>query len=359
MKIKSLLILTACCCLMITTADAQRRRTTTATQPKIEDLPRIPVDTLDTNDPDTKIILYSNNTYSYHRPIMHYYDELPVYAEHWDTTQIFSYRSVALADLADRTDLCLINAPSEFHYPIAGMVRSKYGPRKRRSHNGVDIPLRTGDPIYATFDGKVRYSKYNTGGYGYLVIVRHKNGLETWYAHLCRPNVNQNDYVKAGQVIGFGGSTGRSTGPHLHYEIRYQDQTFDPEFLIDFPNGQLKTETFALEKSYFNIHSRASEMLLEDDDDLDFLGDDNNLRLLAEMGDSTASQQLLANAVSRQQAEEQARREAAAAIYHTIQSGDMLGSISRKYGVSIEQICRLNNINRSTILRLGRKLRVK
>ena len=354
MKIK-LLFIVAACSGMLAAMPAQAQRRPAA--PKIEDLPRLPVDTIPTSDPDTRIILFTNNTWEYYRPTMGLYDELPVYSEYWDTTQIFSYKSVALADLPDKIDLCLINTLEEYHTPIKGVVRSPYGVRGRRNHNGVDIPLRTGDPIYATFEGKIRYSKYNTGGYGNLVIIRHKNGLETWYGHLTRSNVQENEYVKAGQVIGYGGNTGRSTGPHLHYEVRYFDQTFDPQFLINFPNGELKTELFALEKSYFNIHSRASELLIEDDLD-DILGD-SNLQLLAEMGDTTASQQLLAMAVAREQEAERRRQEAAQAVYHTIVSGDMLGSISRKYGVSIDRLCQLNNITRTTTLRLGRQLRVK
>jgi len=334
-------------------AVAQRRAAT----PGIEELPRLPLDTLPTADADTRIILYTNNTWDYYRPAMAVYDELPVYAEHWDTARIFSYPSVELADLPERLDLCLVNAPGEYHAPFVGPVRSPYGMRRRRNHNGVDIALRTGDPIYAAFEGKVRYAKYNTGGYGNLVIVRHKNGLETWYAHLSRPNVAVNEYVKSGQVIGYGGNTGRSTGPHLHFEVRYSDQTFDPQFLIDFPTGALKSELFALERSYFNIHSRASEELVEDEIDDATL--DAELQLLAEMGDTTASRQLLANAVAREQAAERARQEAARAVYHTIVSGDILGTIAGRYGVSIDQICRLNSITRTTILRLGRRLRVK
>ena len=357
MKLHSKSVLVAVCCLlMAATADGQRRRTSYA-PPKIEDLPRIPVDTIDTSDPDTKIVIYTNNTWSYYRPIMSRYNELPVYANHWDTTQIFAYKDIELKDLPSTIQLSLVNDAGEFHYPHKGMVRSKYGVRRRRNHNGVDVALTTGEPIYAAFDGKVRYSKFNLGGYGNLVIVRHKNGLETWYAHLSRRNVDENEYVKAGQVIGFGGSTGRSTGPHLHFECRYSDQTFDPEFLIDFQTGVLKGETFALQKSFFNIHSRASELLLEDEDDFDLL--DSDLQLLAEMGDSTAKVQLAQRETARKEAQERAKREAQQAVYHTVKSGDMLGTISRRYGVTIDQICRLNNISRSTILGLGKRLRVK
>lgn len=105
-------------------------------------------------------------------------------------------------------DLNLVKDLSGFKAPVVGSVLSKYGPRGRRNHNGVDIPLKIGEPIYAAFDGKIRYAKYNTGGFGNLVIVRHENGLETWHAHLSKLNVKVNDYVKCGQVIGFCGSTG-------------------------------------------------------------------------------------------------------------------------------------------------------
>jgi murein DD-endopeptidase MepM/ murein hydrolase activator NlpD len=354
MNIRILYILALCLAgLASPPVQAQRRPAV----PKIEELPRLPLDTLSTEDPETRIVLYTNNTWDYHRPTMALYDELPVYAEHWDTSRIFSYRSVELTDLPERIDLCLINSAEEYHAPITGAVRSPFGIRRRRNHNGIDIPLRTGDPIYATFEGKVRYAKYNTGGYGNLVIVRHKNGLETWYAHLSRPNVTENQYVKAGQVIGYGGNTGRSTGPHLHYEVRYYDQVFDPQFLIAFPDGGLKTEVFALERSYFNIHSRASEELIEDE--VDDAMWDAELQLLAEMGDTTASRQLLANAVAREQEAERKRQEAARAVYHTVAQGDILGTIARRYGVSIDQICRLNSISRTTTLRLGRQLRIK
>ncbi len=362
MNLKGAIIVLACCC-CVATANAQKKKSTYI-PPKIEDLPRLPIDTVDTADPETKLILYSNNTWSYYRPAMVRYDQLPIYAEHWDTTQIFSYKSVPLTDLPDQVTLNLLNGNSAYHFPIKGLVRSKYGIRGRRNHNGVDIPLRTGDPIYATFDGKVRYAKYNLGGYGNLVIIRHQNGLETWYAHLALPNVKENDYVKAGQIIGYGGSTGRSTGPHLHYEIRYCDQTFDPEFLVDFNNGsQLKTDNFLLAKGYFNIHSRASEILEEDDDDDPMLTIDPDIRLLAEMGDSTARSTVAAALVAQQEAKVQAAKEAAAranaAQYYTIRSGDTLGKIAGRYHVSIDQICRLNGINRNTILSIGRRLRVK
>lgn len=321
------------------------------TPPSLEQLPQRAVDTIATADPYTKVVLYSNNTWSYYRPEIAEAFDLPVYAEHWDTTQVFSYKSISLAQLSPEIELNLFSSLSEFHFPIKGKVYSKYGSRGRRNHNGIDIPLTIGEPIYATFDGKVRYSQFNTGGFGNLVIVRHKNGLETWYAHLSRLNVKPNDYVTAGQVIGFGGNTGRSAGPHLHFETRYYDQTFDPERLIDFETGQIKYQTFILDKAYFSIYSRDSDQL--EDHDFDDLG-----LLVNESGEPVTATEVLAYLENTQQSS-QATVQPSSAVYHTIKSGDILGRIARQYGTTVDNICRLNNISRDATLRIGRTLRVK
>ena len=350
MKLRHILLVITLVCFTVSLTAQTRRRSTTApgtTAPKLEDLPKRPLDTIPTSDPETKIILFSNNTWSYYRPSLERLDSLPVYTQHWDTTGVFAYRDIAYNDLPPVVELKLVDDLTQFKSPVTGKVLSKYGPRRRRNHNGVDIPLRPGEPVYATFDGRVRYAKYNTGGYGNLVIVRHRNGLETWNAHLSKLNVKPNDYVKAGQVIGFSGNTGRSRGPHLHYEMRYQDQTFDPEFIVDFETGQLKYQTFALEKSFFNIHSRASEILAEEDEyDLPLLTTQHTLDQIAE------AQQKEKKAAVQQKP---AGISSSGAIYHTIKSGDMLGKLAIRYGVTIDQICRLNGITRNTVLRLGKK----
>ena len=333
---------------------SRRRRPVVPATLHIEDLPQQPLDTLATDDPETRIIIFSNNTWRYYRPALKVRDSLPVYMQHWDTSQVFAYKSIAYEDLPSVVDLNLVKDLSGFKAPVVGSVLSKYGPRGRRNHHGVDIPLKIGEPIYAAFDGKIRYAKYNTGGFGNLVIVRHENGLETWHAHLSKLNVKVNDYVKCGQVIGFCGSTGRSRGPHLHFEMRYCDQTFDPEFIVDFQTGQLKYQTFALEKQFFNIHSRASEILEEDDDDFP---------LLASAEGDTASGDILERIAAAQKKEEQQTKTATVsssnAVYHTIKQGDILGRLALKYGVSVSQICRLNNITPKTVLKLGRRLRIK
>lgn len=327
--------------------------------PKLEDLPQRVIDTLDTRDPETKIILYSNNTWTYYRPSLSDMDNLEVFRRHWDNTHVFAYKSVELDDLPSVIDLQLIDNLSEYHAPVVGKVYSKYGPRGRRNHNGVDIPLKLGEPIYAMMDGKIRYAKYNSGGFGNLVIVRHINGLETWSAHLSKLNVKPNEYVKAGQVIGFAGNTGRSRGVHLHFEIRYSDQTFDPQFLVDFETGQLRYQTFALEKSFFNIHSRASDQLDEDDD---YILDNMNLIAAGDNEDSTSTDILERIAKAQQKPQSSSKTATisqSGVVYHTIRSGDILGKLSLRYGVSIDQICRLNKITRNTTIRIGQRLRIK
>ena len=334
-----------------TAAFGQRRRKPSGPpkQLTIEQVQSVPIDTVATSDPATRIVVYSNNTWKFVHADAAQLDELPIYKRNWDTASIFAYRNIELADLPATIDLKLVGKLDECSSPIRGAVVSKYGPRGRRNHNGVDIPLKTGEPILAAFDGKVRYAKYNSGGFGYLVIVRHKNGLETYSAHLSRLNVKPGDYVKAGQVIGFGGSTGRSRGPHLHFEVRYCDQTFDPEFVFDFETGALRYMNFALEKRFFNIRSRASEVLEDGDED-----HPTGEEILASAGDSVAVR--VAEAAKPTAAPKPA---SSGAVYHTVKSGDMLGKLAMKYNVSVDQICRLNGITRTTILQLGKKLRIK
>ena len=117
----------------------------------------------------------------------------------------------------------------DFDCPVQGIVTSRYGYRKGRYHNGIDLNLRTGDTVKAAFSGRVRYAKWNDGGFGNLVIIRHHNGLETFYAHLSKHLVAPDQEVKAGEPIGLGGNTGRSFGAHLHFEVRFYDAPMNPE----------------------------------------------------------------------------------------------------------------------------------
>ena len=218
------------------------------------------LDTLATENDAVQVILYSNNSWKYvlNREVA---KDSTIFEKYWDTTTLFPYKEVDMSEMPKSVVIDLVDSLTSYHCPYQGSVhpRGKYGPRRRRQHQGVDLPLKTGDPVYATFCGRVRISQYNRGGYGNLVIIRHDNGLETYYGHLSERLVEPNQWVEAGQIIGLGGSTGRSTGPHLHFETRYYGQSFDPERLIDFKNGTLSRETFLLKKSFFSIYSNAGQ----------------------------------------------------------------------------------------------------
>ena len=286
------------------------------------------IDTLATDNDAVQVILYSNNSWKYVRN-REVAKDSTIFEKYWDTTTLFPYREVDMSGMPKSVVIDLVDSLTCYHCPYQGTVHphGKYGPRRRRQHQGVDLPLKTGDPVYATFCGRVRISQYNKGGYGNLVIIRHDNGLETYYGHLSERMVEPGQWVEAGQIIGLGGSTGRSTGPHLHFETRYYGQSFDPERLIDFKNGTLSRETFLLKKSFFSIYSNAGQ---------DFEDE-------------------IAN-------EEQDKKEAAekaAMKYYKIRSGDTLGAIARRHGTTVANLCRLNGIKSTTILRIGRSLRVR
>lgn len=185
-------------------------------------------------------------------------------------------------------------------------ITSKFGPRWRRMHNGLDIKVYTGDTIVAAFDGKVRIVKYERRGYGKYVVIRHDNGLETVYGHLSKQLVEENQRVVAGEPIGLGGNTGRSTGSHLHFETRFLGVALNPEHLFDFPNQDIVADTYT------------------------FRGKGNANR----------------NAVA-----------SSAASYYKVKSGDTLGRIASRQGVTVSQLCKWNNISRNSILRPGQVLR--
>lgn len=163
-------------------------------------------------------------------------------------------RNMPLDSLPDEINIRLVKDSNDFHFPMRNIITSPYGWRDRwnRPHRGVDILLRTGDPVRACFTGVVRIAR-PMGGYGNCVVLRHENGLETLYAHMSKILVKPRQVVKAGDVVGLGGSTGHSTGPHLHFEVRFVYEPFDPEWLLDFKTFSLRTRRLHLDKTYFGI----------------------------------------------------------------------------------------------------------
>ncbi|MFT7035635.1 MAG: murein DD-endopeptidase MepM/ murein hydrolase activator NlpD [Cyclobacteriaceae bacterium] len=184
-------------------------------------------------------------------------------------------------------------------------ITSPFGLRRWRWHYGSDLRLSSGDSVKVAFAGIVRVASYDRYGYGHYILVRHYNGLETLYGHFKKRLVKVGDEVESGDIIGLGGSTGRSSGPHLHFEVRYQGNAIDPTDVFDFANDKLLADSLTITPNSFAYLKEARKVR-----------------------------------------------------YHKIRSGDTLGHISYRYGVSVNKICRLNGISRKTILRVGRRLRL-
>ena len=298
------------------------------------------VDTLDTADEFVKILLYGDRTWRYIK-IGGDKQKPEVFDTHWETTSVNPYQK-PVEKLSDVWSIWLVDSLSQFHCPYKGSIwpGGKYGPRKNRPHQGVDLPLAVGAPIYATFPGKVRVSRYSEKGYGHYVVIRHENGLETFYAHLSERKVNVGDWVNAGQVIGLGGSTGRSTGPHLHYEVRHQGFSFDPEWIIDFKTGTLRQRLFILKKKYFGVN-HANPQNFEDE------MPEEKKEEAAKTSAKPAAKPSTTTTTS------------SGAVYHVIVSGDTLYALAVRNKTSVAAICRLNNITENTVLQLGQKIRIK
>mgnify|MGYP002624859254 CR=1 FL=1 len=297
-------------------------------------------DTLDTGNPAVKVVLYNNGTYRYVKDVAAMAAD-SVFTECWDTINVNPYRE-SPDNLPDRFSIWVVDSLDSYACPNIVTPRSKFGYRHGRRHQGIDLPYPKGTPVPATFDGKVRISRY-VGGYGNLVVIRHANGLETFYGHLSERKVESGDWVRAGDIIGLGGSTGRSTGPHLHFETRYRGAAFDPSWLIDFETGTLRHRLLKVRSWYFNPNQHYVQGV--DDEDEIFRTDEED-RVIAE-------EQAKKDAAAR------AAAEAAAVRYHTIRSGDTLSGIAKKYHTSVRALCRLNNIKENTVLRVGKRLRVR
>ena len=199
-----------------------------------------------------------------------------------------------------------------FHMPTPSTkITSPFGPRWRRMHNGLDLKVNIGDTIVAAFDGKVRIVKYERRGYGKYVVIRHDNGLETVYGHLSKQLVEENQLVKAGEVIGLGGNTGRSTGSHLHFETRFLGIAINPIYMFDFPIQDIVADTYTFRKTKGVKRAGSHD---------------------TQVADGTIR-------------------------YHKVKSGDTLSRIAKLRGVSVSTLCKLNRIKPTTTLRIGQVLR--
>jgi len=244
-----------------------------------------------------------------------------LYKSIWNSTQI-KYPANTLPNKNDTITISLLNSgDSPFVMPVKGQILSKFGPRHRRMHTGTDIRLNSGDTVRCAFDGRVRLAKVFRG-YGNLVLVRHNNGLETIYAHLKAIKVKVNDTIKAGDLIGLGGRTGRATCNHLHFETRLFGEPFDSNKYIDY-------ETFALRSDKVIYKNK---QFVTDLKDLREKPAPENKLLLAS-GGSGASR-------------------------HVIRKGDNLWVIAKKYNTTVKKLCAANKITASKTLKVGSVLRI-
>ncbi len=245
----------------------------------------------------------------------------------WDTHNINPYR-VDGRRIRDTLTLKLVD-PVRQHFSKMPLTRtpitSGFTFRWGRWHFGVDLDLNTGDSVRAAFDGVIRISKYDGGGYGNYLLVRHFNGIETLYGHLSKALLPVGTFVKAGQVIGLGGSTGRSTGSHLHFEVRYEGNPINPTLMYNFPGYELRSENFTITSALFNYYSQA---------------------LRRGRGSSRSRSNSSEPTAARRVAQ------------HQIRSGDTLSEIAERYGVRVSTLKKLNP-GLSNTLRPGKKLRVK
>lgn len=211
----------------------------------------------------------------------------------WSNDYVHKYESVEVPDSV------VISMKGYVMPTDSTRVTDSYGYRQNRGrlHLGIDVKVKTGDTIRAAFDGKVRVSRYERRGYGHYLVIRHPNGLETVYGHLSKKLVSENDIVHAGDPIGLGGNTGRSTGSHLHFETRILGNAINPAKMFDFPNHRAATDYFVYQKN---------------------------------------------------------TRE----IYYKVKKGDTLIGIAMKNETSVANICKLNGITRNSVIKVGQTLRV-
>lgn len=255
--------------------------------------------------------------------------ELDIYTEGWNSRSVNAYVGV------DVPDTKVIDV-SDFAMPCPGYVTSPYGyrPRFRREHKGIDLKLQTGDTVYAAFDGRVRLTNFERKGYGYYVILRHTNGLETVYGHLSKFLVEPDQDVKAGEPIALGGNTGRSFGSHLHFETRYMGLPINPAAIFDFANQTVHTDTYTFDKQTYK-----------------------KARNFDPAANTEYARQYQATHPARATAS--STGSSAKASTYTIRRGDTLSRIASRNGVTVRQLCKLNGLTTSSTLKPGKKLKLR
>lgn len=217
------------------------------------------------------------------------------------------------------------------------VITSNFGSRWGRQHKGLDIKVYIGDTIRAAFSGKVRIVRYEAGGYGKYIVIRHNNGLETIYGHLSKQLVEENQEVRSGEVIGLGGNTGRSTGSHLHFETRLCGVALNPALMFDFRAQDVTGDYYAFNKETYDNESTNATRLRGKQDSSTYASTNSS--------DDYATNKRTTSGLTDQ------------ISYHKVKKGETLERIAKKRGVTIEKICKLNHITKTMRLRPGQILR--
>jgi murein DD-endopeptidase MepM/ murein hydrolase activator NlpD len=248
--------------------------------------------------------------------------------EDWENH--YAHRATAVPD-SFRIDLRNFCMPTD-----SRVLTSNFGSRWGRQHKGLDIKVYIGDTIRAAFPGKVRVVRYEAGGYGNFVVIRHHNGLETIYGHMSKHLVKPDQDVKAGDAIGLGGNTGRSTGSHLHFETRLCGVALNPALMFDFRNQDVVGDYYMFRKNSYSKESAQATRLRG-------------------VGGSVVAEDRLDTPGSSTIASQQTAR--TATRLHKVQKGETLYSIARKRHTTVDAICKLNRISKNTRLKMGQILK--
>lgn len=245
-----------------------------------------------------------------------------------DWNNVYAHRATALPETyrISLKNFCM-PTPSR-------VITSNFGSRWGRQHEGLDIKVYIGDTIRAAFSGKVRMVKYNPGGYGKYVVIRHNNGLETLYGHMSKQLVEEEQNVRAGDPIGLGGNTGRSTGSHLHFETRLCGVALNPALMFDFRNQDVVADSYTFNRDTYRAESAEATRLRGKVGNGSYSREDV-------LGNTTPSKGNINGEI----------------LYHKVASGETLQSIAKKRGVTVDTLCKLNHIRKTMRLRPGQILR--
>ena len=234
-----------------------------------------------------------------------------------------------------------------FHMPTPSrVITSNFGRRWGRRHQGLDIKVYIGDTIRAAFSGKVRVVKYDANGYGKYIVIRHNNGLETIYGHLSKQIVSPNQTVRAGQPIGLGGNTGRSTGSHLHFETRLAGVALNPALFFDFAHQDVTGDYYVFRRSTVAQESDRATAARGTSSSPGYSRE--NIQGRGNRSYSQRQEKTYNTDFSSHTPRTEAAAEGSQITYHKVVNGETLETIARQHGISLEQLCRQNHLGKFT-----------